>query len=43
MRKIGGACARPFNLLIEMNDKNGVHVDTPVHPATGELLTGYDD
>jgi hypothetical protein len=28
---------------VEMTDKNGVRVDTHVHPATGELLTGYDD
>jgi hypothetical protein len=28
---------------VEMLDKNGVKVETHVHPATGELLPGYDD
>jgi hypothetical protein len=28
---------------VEMLDKNGVKVDTHVHPATAELLPGYDD
>jgi hypothetical protein len=28
---------------VEMLDKNGVKVDTYVHPATAELLPGYDD
>jgi hypothetical protein len=28
---------------VEMLDKNGVKIETHVHPATGELLPGYDD
>lgn len=32
-----GACE------VETLDKNGVKVDTHVHPATAELLPGYDD
>src|SRR5690606_19551935 len=28
---------------VEMLDKNGVKVETHVHPATAELLPGYDD
>lgn len=28
---------------VEMLDKNGVKVDTHVHPATAELLPGHDD
>lgn len=28
---------------IEMTDKSGVRIDTHAHPATGELLHGYDD
>jgi hypothetical protein len=28
---------------VEMLDKNGVKIDTHVHPATAELLPGYDD
>lgn len=28
---------------VEMVDKNGVRIDTHVHPATGEILRGYDD
>ena len=28
---------------VEMLDKNGVKVDTHVHPATAELMPGYDD
>jgi hypothetical protein len=28
---------------VEMVDKNGVRIETHVHPATGELLPGYDD
>lgn len=28
---------------VEMVDKNGTHVETYVHPATAELLPGYDD
>lgn len=28
---------------VEMTDKNGVRVETHVHPATGALLHGYDD
>jgi hypothetical protein len=28
---------------VEMVDKNGTHVDVYVHPATAELLPGYDD
>jgi hypothetical protein len=28
---------------VELIDKNGVKVETHVHPATGELLIGYDD
>ena len=28
---------------VEMTDKDGVRIETHVHPATGELLPGYDD
>ena len=28
---------------VEMVDKNGVRIETHVHPATAELLHGYDD
>lgn len=28
---------------VEMVDKNGMRVEAHVHPATGELLVGYDD
>ena len=28
---------------VELVDKNGTRIDTHVHPATGELLPGYDD
>lgn len=28
---------------VEMVDKNGTRIETYVHPATGELLPGYDD
>ena len=28
---------------VEMTDKNGVRIEAHVHPATGELLLGYDD
>ena len=28
---------------VEMIDKNGTRIDTHVHPATAELLPGYDD
>jgi hypothetical protein len=28
---------------VEMLDKNGVKIDTHVHPATAELLPGHDD
>ncbi len=28
---------------VDMLDKNGVKVETHVHPATAELLPGYDD
>lgn len=28
---------------VEMTDKNGVHIETHVHPATGALLHGHDD
>ncbi len=28
---------------VEMLDKNGVKVETHVHPVTGALLPGYDD
>lgn len=28
---------------VEMVDKNGVRIETHVHPATAELLPGYDD
>jgi len=28
---------------VEMIDKNGTQIDAHVHPATGELLLGYDD
>ena len=28
---------------VEMVDKNGTRIETHVHPATGELLPGYDD
>jgi hypothetical protein len=28
---------------VDMIDKNGVRIESHVHPATGELLPGYDD
>jgi hypothetical protein len=28
---------------VEMTDKSGTRIDAHVHPATGEVLTGYDD
>ena len=28
---------------VDMTDKNGVLIEAHVHPATGEILTGYDD
>jgi hypothetical protein len=28
---------------VDLIDKNGTRVETHVHPATGELLVGYDD
>ena len=28
---------------VEMIDKNGTRIETHVHPATAELLHGYDD
>lgn len=28
---------------VEMTNREGVRVETHVHPATGELLNGYDD
>jgi hypothetical protein len=28
---------------VEMTDKNGVRIEAHVHPATGELLLGYDE
>lgn len=28
---------------VEMTDKAGMRIDAHVHPATGELLVGYDD
>lgn len=28
---------------VDMTDKNGVLIEAHVHPATGELLPGYDD
>ncbi len=28
---------------VDLVDKNGTRVETHVHPATGELLVGYDD
>lgn len=28
---------------VEMTDKNGVRIETHVHPATGALMPGYDD
>lgn len=28
---------------VEMLDKNGMKIEAHVHPATGELLVGYDD
>ena len=28
---------------VEMVDKNGTRIETHVHPATAELLPGYDD
>jgi hypothetical protein len=28
---------------VDLVDKNGTRIETHVHPATGELLTGYDD
>ncbi len=28
---------------VEMTDKNGVRIESHVHPATGKILHGYDD
>jgi hypothetical protein len=28
---------------VELIDKNGTRIDTHVHPATAEILVGYDD
>lgn len=28
---------------VDLVDKNGTRIETHVHPATGELLVGYDD
>lgn len=28
---------------VDLIDKNGTRVEAHVHPATGELLVGYDD
>lgn len=28
---------------VEMTDKNGVRIDSHVHPATAKILYGYDD
>jgi len=28
---------------VDLIDKNGTRIETHVHPATGELLIGYDD
>jgi hypothetical protein len=28
---------------VDLLDKNGIRVEGHVHPATGELLTGYDN
>jgi hypothetical protein len=28
---------------VEMTDKNGTRIEAHVHPATGEILLGYDD
>lgn len=28
---------------VDMTDKNGVLIEADVHPATGEILPGYDD
>jgi hypothetical protein len=28
---------------VDLVDKNGTRVEAHVHPATGELLVGYDD
>jgi hypothetical protein len=28
---------------VEMTDKNGMRVESHVHPKTGEVLVGYDD
>jgi hypothetical protein len=28
---------------VEMVDKNGVQIEANVHPATAEILVGYDD
>jgi hypothetical protein len=28
---------------VDLVDKNGTRIETHVHPATGELLPGYDD
>lgn len=28
---------------VDLVDKNGTRIETHVHPATGELLAGYDD
>ncbi len=28
---------------VDLTDKNGVAIEANVHPATGEILLGYDD
>ena len=28
---------------VDLTDKNGVLIEAHVHPATGEILVGYDD
>jgi len=28
---------------VDLVDKNGVRIEAHVHPATGEILVGYDD
>ena len=28
---------------VDMTDKNGVLIEADVHPATGDILPGYDD
>lgn len=28
---------------VEMTDKSGMRIEAHVHPATGEMLVGYDD